>query len=146
MSTSSTRSSATSEPGSGTYHITVHRVFSAAHALRLPNGTMEKTHGHNWTVQLTVSAPRLDAMEVVMDFHELERMLDGLLATVDSGNLNGAPPFTDGRGGLKLNPSAERVAWWLGTAVARELPDGVRLERVEVGEAPGCTATYVCRS
>ena len=124
------------------YAIEVRRTFSAAHAIRLYDGTLEPVHGHDWDVAVVVSAERLDAMEVVMDFHQLEQALDALLATVHNRHLNEVAPFADGAGDLKINPTAERVAWWLGEEVGRTLPKDVCLEKVSIGEAPGCTATY----
>ena len=75
------------------YEITVSRVFSAAHALRLYDGSMEALHGHNWSVELTVAAGQLDAIDVVMDFHELERSDDALMDRVQNRNLNDVEPF-----------------------------------------------------
>lgn len=124
------------------YEITINRTFSAAHAIRLYDGKLEPVHGHNWTVALTVGCDALDEIEVVMDFHPLEKHLDALLATADNGDLNAVAPFADGKGGLAINPSAERVAWWIGTTMAKHLPDHAHLVSVTVGEAPGCTATY----
>lgn len=120
------------------YEVTVHRVFSAAHAIRLHDGSIEPVHGHNWSVEVTVASHQLDAIDLVMDFHELEKSVDGLVAEVHNRNLNEIKPFADHR----VNPSAERVAWWIGTEVARQLPDGTQLRQVTVGEAPGCKATF----
>jgi 6-pyruvoyltetrahydropterin/6-carboxytetrahydropterin synthase len=119
------------------YEITVLRVFAAAHAIRLPNGSLEPLHGHNWAVEVSVSAADLDDLGLVMDFHALERALDELLARVANANLNDVEPFAGG-----VNPTAERVAWWLGTELAPRLPSGVVLGAVRIGEAPGCTATF----
>lgn len=120
-----------------TYQITIEKVFAASHALRLPDGSYEPTHGHNWPVRVTVGSDQLDAMDCVMDFHELERIVDGILAPFQTAHLNDVPPFSQG-----INPSAERVAEHVGQAVAAELPGHVKLIEASVGEAPGCTAVY----
>lgn len=119
------------------YQITIEKVFAASHALRLPDGSLEPVHGHNWPVRVTVAADQLDAMDCVMDFHELERVVDGIIAPFHSRHLNDVPPFSEG-----TNPSAERVAEHIGTAVAAALPAGVVVVEASVGEAPGCTAIY----
>lgn len=124
------------------YEITVRREFSAAHAIRLPDGSLEPVHGHNWAVAVTVAADELDGIETVMDFHDLEKALDKLIATAHNRHLNEIPPFADANGELVVNTTAERVAWWLGSEIARTLPKSVRLVSAEVGEAPGCTAKY----
>jgi len=118
------------------YEIRTERTFAASHTLRLPDGTREPLHGHNWRVRVTVASDRLDAMDCVMDFHELERQLDAVVGPWHNRHLDDAEPFAGGA----VNPSAERVA----EAVARgvSLPAGVRLVSVEVSEAPGCVAVY----
>ena len=78
------------------YQITVSRIFSAAHAIRIYDGSFEPLHGHNWTVEVTVEASQLDAIEVVMDFHQLEKIVDELIEHVHNKNLNEIAPF--GRG------------------------------------------------
>jgi 6-pyruvoyl-tetrahydropterin synthase len=42
----------------------------------------------------------------------------------------------------RVNPTAELVAQFIATRLASDLPPGVHVQSVSVGEAPGCTATY----
>lgn len=120
------------------FEITVETTFAAAHALRLPDGTYEPSHGHNWHVQVSVAREGLDAMATVMDFHELERLVGEVIGPWHNRDLNTVAPFAD----QGLNPSAEQVAAWIGQQTAQGLPAGVRLVGVRVGEAPGCSAVY----
>jgi 6-pyruvoyltetrahydropterin/6-carboxytetrahydropterin synthase len=122
------------------FEITVQRVFAASHALRLPGGTLEPVHGHNWELAVTVASDRLDAIDTVMDFHDLEQFVDEVIRPWHNRHLNDLPPFAEDDQGI--NPSAERVAWWVAQRVAARLPEGVRLESASVTEAPGCRATY----
>jgi 6-pyruvoyltetrahydropterin/6-carboxytetrahydropterin synthase len=117
------------------FEISTVRRFAAAHALRLYDGSLEPVHGHNWRVRVTVAAPALDAIGVVMDFHELERLVDAIVVPWHNRHLNETPPF-DG----ELNPSAENVAFHVGRAVA--LPKGVALVGVEVWETDENSAVY----
>ena len=114
--------------------ITTTRHFSAAHQLRLYDGSLEPLHGHNWRVKVTVSAPALDSIGVVMDFHELERMLDVILKPLHNSHLNETSEFS------AVNPSAENVAWHIGRSLA--LPAGVQLKSVEVWETDENSAVY----
>jgi 6-pyruvoyltetrahydropterin/6-carboxytetrahydropterin synthase len=116
------------------FQVSVTREFSAAHQLRLHDGSLEPRHGHNWRVKVSVSAGRLDAIGVVMDFHELERLIDGILSGWHNRHLNDLPAFT------RLNPSAENVA--LQVAQALGLPPGLILDAVEVWETPDNSAIY----
>jgi len=122
------------------FEITVEKTFAAAHAIRLSETLVEPIHGHNWPLRVTVASEELDAIETVMDFHDLEKTIDALIAQVHNRHLNEVPPFGTEKG--QINPSAERVAWWFGTEVAKTLPAHVHLVSVSVGEAPGCTATW----
>lgn len=124
------------------HEITITKQFSAAHAIRLYDGALEPVHGHDWTVRVTVAAEALDAIEVVMDFHVLEQTVAALIQPLHNHHLNEVAPFADGRGGLAMNPTAERVAWWLATQIAPSVPSPARLVSVQVTEAPGCAATY----
>src|ERR1017187_9569775 len=64
------------------------RTFAAAHQLRLYDGSLEPLHGHNWRAEVTVVAVNLDSIGVVMDFHELERSMDGIVGPLHNRHLN----------------------------------------------------------
>jgi 6-pyruvoyltetrahydropterin/6-carboxytetrahydropterin synthase len=117
------------------FSITAVREFSAAHQLRLYDGSLESLHGHNWRVCVTVSSAVLDSIGTVMDFHELEHLLDEVVQPLHNRHLNQVPPFSEG-----LNPSAENVAFHIGRSLL--LPAAVRLSGVEVWETVGCSAIY----
>lgn len=117
------------------YQIEVDRIFSAAHQLRLPDGSMEPVHGHNWLVTVVVGSDVLDAMDCVMDFHELERQLDAILRPWNGRHLNEVEPFVSG-----VNPSAERVAEVIAGGLVIASP--ARLTSVTVTEAAGCRARF----
>jgi 6-pyruvoyltetrahydropterin/6-carboxytetrahydropterin synthase len=121
-------------PDTMPFDITATRTFAAAHQLRLYDGSLEPLHGHNWVVKVTVSAAQLDAIGVVMDFHELERLLDAIVTPMHNTHLNDLPAFRS------LNPSTEHVA--LHVARSLNLPNGVRLVSVEVWETPQNSAVY----
>ena len=116
------------------FEISTTRFFSAAHALRLYDGSLEPVHGHNWRVKVTVAAGRLDPIGVVMDFHELERLVDQVIGPLHNRHLNETRAFAS------LNPSAEHVAMHIGRSL--RLPDGVSLLGVEVWETDENSAVY----
>jgi 6-pyruvoyltetrahydropterin/6-carboxytetrahydropterin synthase len=118
------------------FEISTTREFAAAHALYLYDGSLEPLHGHNWRVRVAVAAPALDSIGVVMDFHELERLVDAIIGPLHNRNLNDVPPF-----GKAFNPSAENVAYHVGRSLA--LPSAVRLLRVDVWETSTNCATYL---
>jgi 6-pyruvoyltetrahydropterin/6-carboxytetrahydropterin synthase len=116
------------------FEITTTRMFSAAHQLRLYDGSLEPLHGHNWKVRVIVAAPALDSIGVVMDFHELERLVDEIIGGLHNRHLNDLPQFS------RLNPSAENVA--LHIAQTLRLAGPVKLVSVEVWETEGNSAVY----
>lgn len=122
------------------FEITVQTHFAAAHAIRLPDGTFETLHGHDWQVWVTVGRTQLDDIETVLDFHELQAMLHAIVKPFAQNNLNDLPPFTDGKGGLAINPTTERLAQYIAEQLAEQLPNPVSLLNVAVEEAPGCIA------
>ena len=117
-----------------TFEISTTRHFSAAHQLRLYDGSLEPLHGHNWQVRVTVSSPKLDPIGVVMDFHELERLVDNIIVPMHNHHLNEVSSMRD------LNPSAENVA----VVIARDLklPASVRLLSVEIWETETNKAVF----
>lgn len=120
-----------------TFEITTTRHFSAAHQLVLYDNSLEPLHGHNWVVKVVVTAPKLDAIGVVMDFHELERLVDQIIVPLHNHHLNDVEPFKS-----QLNPSAENVAVHVGRSTAPLLPHDVSLRSVTVWETPENSAAY----
>jgi 6-pyruvoyltetrahydropterin/6-carboxytetrahydropterin synthase len=116
------------------FAISAVREFSASHQLKLYDGSLEPLHGHNWWVRVTVSAAKLDAIGVVMDFHELERLLNGIVDPMHNTHLNDHPAFKSN------NPSAENVAALVGREL--HLPATIQLTKVEVWETAGCCAIF----
>ena len=110
------------------------RRFSASHQIRLYNGSLEPLHGHNWAVKVTVAAPKLDAIGVVMDFHDLQRRVDKIVGAMHNRHLNDLPAFAD------VNPTAENVAGHIASTL--ELPAGVSLVSVEVWDTRENSAVY----
>ena len=117
------------------FQIRTTRAFSAAHALNLYDGSLEPIHGHNWKVEVTVESKELDCIGVVMDFHELERLLDAIIHPMHNRHLNQVPPF------VTLNPSAENVALHIGRSL--QLPALVQLMSVQVWETAENSAVYL---
>ena len=118
------------------FRIRVTRSFSASHALRLPDGSLEPVHAHGWPVTVICQADTLDAADCVIDFHELQRQLDAIFAPWQGRTLNDCEPFVSG-----VNPSAERVAETIAEAITLE--PRVTLVAVEIGEADGCVAVFL---
>jgi 6-pyruvoyltetrahydropterin/6-carboxytetrahydropterin synthase len=116
------------------YTLTTTTHFAAAHQLRLYDGSLEPLHGHNWRVRVCVSADQLDPIGVVMDFHELERLVKQIIDPLHNRHLNDLPAFA------ALNATTEHVALHIARSLA--LPRGVALKWVQVWETPENSARY----
>ncbi len=123
------------------FEISTTREFAAAHALKLYDGALEPVHGHNWRVRVTVGSAALDSIGVVMDFHELERLVDAIVMPWHNRHLNEIAPFAP-KGILILNPTTENIAVHIGQTIAPRLPAQVKLKAVEVWETSTNRAAY----
>jgi 6-pyruvoyltetrahydropterin/6-carboxytetrahydropterin synthase len=125
-----------------TYEITAQATFNAQHAV-LIKGNREPLHGHDWVVRATIAGPTLDGDGLLCDFHAVEAMLRSIVGPWNHDNLNHSEAFR----GRKLEPTAENVARVVANELARALkatlPQGARVAKVAVTEAPNCVATYI---
>lgn len=119
-----------------TYTLFVDMSFTAQHQLSFENGTQEPLHEHDWKVCAAVSSAQLDKDELVLDFEELKCMIESILSGFQGQRLESLPIFEN------RNVSAETVARTLHEQLAPKLPCTVRLEFIEVTEAPDCRARY----
>lgn len=118
------------------YRVTVSSGFSAAHRLRLADGTLERMHGHDWSVEARFVGSELDASGVLIDFEEVQRVLQQIVGSLHHTDLNECELLAG------TSPSAENVARVICEAVAQGIASPDLLESVHVVEAPGCTASY----
>jgi 6-pyruvoyltetrahydropterin/6-carboxytetrahydropterin synthase len=114
--------------------VSIQSGFSAVHRVRLADGSLEPLNGHDWRVRVRYESTELDPQGMVVDFTEARGALDALLQKLHQSNLNDNPVL-QGR-----NPTAEVIAEWVFVQLSRNRPAG--LARVEVTEAPGCTAAF----
>ena len=119
------------------YELMVESQFSSAHQLRGYKGKCERLHGHNWRVQIVVSAEKTGETGLVIDFHELKRIVDEILTTIDHSVLNEVFPFTE------INPSSENIAKWLYDSVKKKINSrNIGISSVTLWESENASATY----
>ncbi|MCE5186399.1 MAG: 6-carboxytetrahydropterin synthase [Planctomycetaceae bacterium] len=110
--------------------------FQASHQLKYSGGEPEPLHEHDWKVCAAITSERLNRDELVMDFDGLKALLNSILQEFRDRRLETLGCFQ------QRNASAESVAQVLYEQLAPRLPNTVRLDYVEVMEAPGCRARY----
>ncbi|QQE13144.1 6-carboxytetrahydropterin synthase [Planctomycetota bacterium] len=123
------------------FEITVQANFAASHTIRLPDGSFEPIHTHDWRITATIASEQLDEIETVMDFHILEQYLKDVVSPLDGHHLNDLPPFQTTNPDT-WNPSAERVIQYIALELIKKLPPHIKLVSATTTEAPNCTATY----
>ena len=119
-----------------TYTLFVDMAFTAQHQLSLENGAQEPLHEHEWKVCVAVSSEQLDKDDLVIDFEELKCMSESILHGFRGQRLETLGIFEN------RNVSAEMLARTLYDQLVPKLPDIIRLDFIEVTEAPGCRARY----
>lgn len=119
------------------FKITVQSSFSAAHRLRDYKGRCEKLHGHNWKVEVSAAADKLNKQGMVSDFNDLKKALNNILIKLDHKFLNDIAYFK------KFNPTSENIAKYIFERLDRRLSSvGCQPSAVSVWETDTSRATY----
>ncbi len=118
--------------------------FSAAHRLGRPDWSQERNeavfglcaspnwHGHNYELDVTVEGEVDPQTGFVLDLKVLRELVEGrVVADVDHRNLNLDVAWLRG-----VNPTTENLVVAIWGRLASELPDGVRLQRLDLWETP----------
>ena len=112
----------------------------AAHQIRMHGGKCERLHGHNWRIRVHARASHLNAIGMVVDFADLQKIVMELCARFDHRHINEVAPFTE------VNTTAENLARFFYEEATRRLlaSDGgrVTVSKVEVWENDGSLAVY----
>ena len=120
------------------YEATIKKDFSAAHCLKEIGGGCEALHGHNFTVEVTVTSPDLDPAGVVIDFRLLKTLTAEVIAGLDHKYLNELSFFAD------RTPSSENLARYIHDRLLQKASSqGFHIARVTVWESADARASYL---
>ena len=120
------------------YEVTIIKSFSAAHVLAKIGGKCEELHGHNFKVEVTVGAPDLNPVGLVIDFRVVKKWLNEILDDMDHKHLNTLPYFAT------INPSAENIAKYISEKMESEAKKAsVKVIKVKVWESESAAVTYI---
>src|SRR3972149_1941215 len=75
------------------YELTITSYFSSAHNLRGYQGACENLHGHNWKVEVEISAEALDKVGMALDFKSLREKARAVIDRLGHKYLNELPPL-----------------------------------------------------
>jgi len=121
------------------FEVSVDQTFAAGHALRNYKGSCENVHGHNFRVQVTIEGERLDDTGMLVDFLDVKKSMQDVIARLDHRFLNEVPPFD------VKNPSAENIAEHFYEVMSQDLdknPVAIRIREVKVWETEIQSASY----
>lgn len=120
------------------FEVTIIKSFSAAHLLREIGGKCEELHGHNFKVEVTVSAEALNSEGILIDFRLVKKWLKAVLDRLDHQHLNDLPFFAG------KNPSSENLAYYIYQAMKDHVQaSGVKVLKVKVWESENAAVTYI---
>ena len=111
--------------------------FAAAHNLINYQGDCENLHGHNWRVEVTVTARELDKAGLGIDFKVLKQETNKLLDELDHKYLNDLKPFQN------TSPSSENISRFIFEQLSQTLnTENITVEKVNVWESDNACASY----
>jgi 6-pyruvoyltetrahydropterin/6-carboxytetrahydropterin synthase len=119
------------------YRLKIVTSFAAAHNLNNYQGECENLHGHNWRVEVAVTARELDKAGLCIDFKVLKAETKELLNSLDHKYLNELPSFAG------QSPSSENIARYIYTELSKRFNNGnVKVETITVWESDFACASY----
>jgi 6-pyruvoyltetrahydropterin/6-carboxytetrahydropterin synthase len=119
------------------YTLKIVADFAAAHLLRDYPGICGRLHGHNWKVEVEVTATALNPVGMGIDFNDLKAATRAELAELDHRNLNDLVPFD------RINPTAENIAAHLYRQLTNRLNSTTtRVTAVTLWETERCCVRY----
>jgi 6-pyruvoyltetrahydropterin/6-carboxytetrahydropterin synthase len=130
------------------FSVTREISFCYGHRLLHYDGKCRHLHGHNGRAAITLAAPALDQLGMVMDFTRLKRVVGGWIdETLDHKMLlhrdDPVLPLLHQQGEpvvvLDVNPTAENIARLIFDQVAAA---GFPVTEVRLWETDTCFATY----
>jgi len=122
------------------YEVTIIKLFSSAHLLAQIGGKCEELHGHNFKVEVTVSAPDLNESGLLIDFRVVKKWLGEILDQMDHKHLNELPCFSG------INPSAENIAKYIYEKMELKVKPAkakVNVVGVKIWESENAAVTYI---
>ncbi len=122
---------------SATYTLKIMADFASAHTLRDYPGDCKRMHGHNWKLEVDVTAIALNQHGMGMDFKAIKTATRELAKTLDHRYLNDIPPFDE------INPTAENIARFFYQRLSNTLnTDTAKVSGVTVWETDRACVKY----
>ena len=119
------------------YTLKIITDFASAHTLRDYPGACARMHGHNWKVEVEVTASELDAIGMGVDFRVIKQAARDIAERLDHRYLNDLEPF------VQINPTAENIAAYFHQELSAQLNnDSIRVNAVTLWETECACVRY----
>lgn len=119
------------------FDLAIESTFSAAHKINGYDGVCKDTHGHNFTVEVTVKVKKLDKIGFGVDFLDLKADVEYFLKQLDHKDLNEIEFFK------RANPTSENIAIWLYRKLSKKINSrNVKVSKVKIKESSEFSVTY----
>lgn len=119
------------------YNLTIRTSFAAAHNLINYQGDCENLHGHNWKVEVCVTARELDKAGLGIDFKVLKKEAGAIINELDHKYLNENTAFQT------ISPSSEHISRYLYQRISEKLNnDNIKVASITVWESDNASACY----
>mgnify|MGYP003574156697 FL=1 len=119
------------------YTLKIITDFASAHTLRDYPGACARMHGHNWKVEVEVTASELDAIGMGIDFRVIKQAARDIAERLDHRYLNDLEPF------VQINPTAENIAAYFHQELSAQLNnDSIRVHAVTLWETERACVRY----
>lgn len=121
----------------GQYVLKVVLDFAAAHSLRNYAGACSRLHGHNWKVEVEVTASTLDDAGMGVDFKVIRSAARQVSEQLDHRYLNELESFQE------ISPTAENIAAFFFKEIGLFLNnDRVRVSAITIWETERACVRY----
>ena len=122
------------------FEVKVKNTFSASHALYHYQGKQEEEHNHHFELEVKIGTSTLDVSGCAIDFHQVDKALEEIIAPYKNRSLNNFKPFDE------ISPSAENMAKYFYDKLLSLIENNeAHLISVTVWEDPAHAATYLAR-
>lgn len=119
------------------YTLKILADFASAHTLRDYPGECRRMHGHNWKLEVEVTARALSEQGMAVDFKTIKSGARELCAQLDHRYLNEISPFD------RINPTAENLAAFFYHGLSKKFNDGrVRVSAITLWETERACVRY----
>jgi 6-pyruvoyltetrahydropterin/6-carboxytetrahydropterin synthase len=119
------------------YNLTIRTSFAAAHNLINYQGDCENLHGHNWKVEVSVTARDLDQAGLGIDFKILKKEAGAIINELDHKYLNDNPAFQN------VSPSSEQISRYLYQRISERINNNnIKVASITVWESDNASACY----